>query len=357
MPLWITRKSARGLAAAALFPILVTGFGAGSAAAATAGSAAPALVIISSTNIGTAAGIGSETFAESPNGIVYYSQGSAVNHVCPPQRAIRPDRCFRRGRMPVTIPRAASSKQPILALAATTTALFTQVGLTVTEYSEPSGAVVRHWTLTSPVKPVTSAGLLIVGSTLWSWTDWATDRSGFEYARVSRIVTSSAAVHVVSDSAYPRDMAADPAGLYFEVTRRSAGYLAHATPSGTVTYRKQPAVDAPLALSGGHVNVLEAGSSGVSVDVFSATSLRLISSKRVSADDRSIAASTLGLLVLAQPCSSVSCSGATVSLLNASTGKATGTLVVPHAYLLLAGPLAEVIQVSGKKLVLLRLGG
>ena len=82
-----------------------------------------------------------------------------------------------------------------MAVAANQTDLFVQTGLTVTEYRLSNGSKVKHWTLSSPVVPITSAGLLAVGGAVWSWTDWGTDESGFEYATVSRIVVSGSATH------------------------------------------------------------------------------------------------------------------------------------------------------------------
>jgi hypothetical protein len=57
--------------------------------------------------------------------------------------------------------------RPVLALAASSSKLFVETGLTVTEYNRSGGAKVRHWTLTSPVTPITIAGLLVAGHTLW----------------------------------------------------------------------------------------------------------------------------------------------------------------------------------------------
>ena len=322
--------------------------------AAPAASAGPDLTIMSSTDIGSAAGVGTDVFAETPAGGLYVASGTTVQHACGRTRSgigrhARPERCR------VALPRGSAARKRIIALAATSSDIFVQIGLTVTERSEPSGKPVRHWTLTSPA-PVTSAGLLVAGTTLWSWTDWATDSSGFEFARISRISTKSSAVHVVNKLAFPGDVAAGAAGLYFEAQRGSSGELAHVTPSGHVTYRRSRTVDAPLALSGGRVDMLAFGTHGVSVDTFSATSLALLSSKPVSDSDRVIAGTSLGLLVLTQPCPAIACANASVSLLDAATGAASGTVTVPHARVLLPGPVAEVISVSGGKLVLNVLG-
>ena len=222
--------------------------------------------------------------------------------------------------------------------------LFVETGLRVTEYSRATGSPVRHWTLTSAAAPVTAAGLDVVGGTVWAWTDWATDGSGFQYAQIDRIQTSSPAVHVVDKDAFPGDMSADGAGLYFETVRGTTDDLALASPTtSAVRYRKAP-VDAPLALAGGRVDLLSFGASTADVLSYNASTLALVSAKRVPETDGSISGTGLGLLVLNQPCRAFPCSAATVGRLNPATGATTGALSVPGGYQLLDGP--AVIEAS-----------
>ena len=281
-------------------------------------------------SLGTTSNVFGDAFTEAPNGAVFFSRGSVVYVV--------------EGNQAPAI--ALHAGDPVLALAANSADLFVQTGLRVTEYSRSDGAHVRHWTLTSPVTPVTSAGLYAVGSTVWSWTDWATDESGFEYATISRIHTSSPAVHVVDTSAYPADMSADSAGLYFETQHGVNGYLGHANPaSSTVRLRKAP-VDAPLALAHGRVNELASGSTSEHLYSYNASTLAFVSAKKVPEKDAAIAGTGLGLLVLAQGCNGFPCSAATVGQLNVSTGGTWGALPTPGGYQLLTGPSAAVIEVS-----------
>jgi hypothetical protein len=344
--------SVRKLLAPAAIPVAVglalaglTSAQAAQAAPASAGSAAgpaaPGLHATARIALGSATGVVNDIVTEAPNGAVFYSRGSVVYVV--------------DGNSAPKVALHAGKK--VIALAANASELFVQTGLRVTAYRRSSGAALRHWTLTSPVTPITSAGLYAVAGTLWSWTDWATDRSGFEFAKVSRISVAGSAVATVATQAYPGDMAADSTGLYFEGQRGSSGYLGHATPSGVVRRVKKPAtfLNAPLALAGGRVNLLSFGTH-VYISSYRAATLALAFSKRVSASDRSIAGTVLGLLVLAQPCSGISCSSASISKLNAATGSTTGALGVPHAQLLLAGPSAGVIEVSHGTLYLVRVG-
>lgn len=336
----------RGLASAAvpaMAGLVIAGFGSllPSAQAATSSpamAAGPGLHKTARIALGSASSVFSDAFTEAPNGAVFYSRGSVV-HVVDGTSA--PHVALRAGRT-------------VLALAANSADFFVQTGLRVTEYRRSNGQNLRHWTLTSPRTPLTSAGLIAVGGTLWSWTDWATDSSGFEFAKVARIETSASAVHVVATQAYPGDMAANSAGLYFEGQRGANGYLGHATPAGSVRRHQQTVVDAPLALSAGRVDLLSFRSH-IFIDSYSGTTLARLSSRRVAGSDRSIADTGAGLLVLAQPCASISCASATVSELSVAHGTSSGTLGVPDADFLLPGPSAAVIEVSGGTMFLVRI--
>jgi hypothetical protein len=282
--------------------------------------------------------------AEAPNGSLYFSVGKdvyAVNGTSSPSLVV-------------------SAGRTVIALAATTSDVFVQTGLTVFEYSKHSGYV-GQWKLSSPVTPVTSAGLYVAGHTVWSWTDWATDTSGFEYATVSEFSTSSSKVRLVNKGdAFPADMAADPAGLYYEAVnpRGVKGFLEFTSPSGGTAHHTTTDVDAPLALASGKVDLLAVGSNGhPDVNSFSASTLKQVGSREVAGTDRNIAGTTAGLVVLAEPCAGLACAGATVSVLNPATGSATGTVTVPDAAELLPGPVPEVITDVRGEAYLVRLAG
>jgi len=163
------------------------------AAGAQATSRATATPALHGTRIalGATSGLYGNAFTEAPNGTVFFSRGSVIYAV-------------EGNRAPVI---ALHAGRTVLALGATDSDLFVETGLLVTEYTRATGSQVRHWTLTSPAA-VTSAGLDVVGGTVWAWTDWATDGSGFQYAQVDRIHPSSSAVHVVDKDAFPADIAA-----------------------------------------------------------------------------------------------------------------------------------------------------
>jgi hypothetical protein len=276
--------------------------------------------------LGATSGLYGNAFTEAPNGTVFFSRGAVVYAV-------------EGNHAPGIALHAGAS---VLALAASDADLFVQTGLRVTEYSRANGRPVTHWTLSSPVSPVTSAGLYVVGSTVWAWTDWATDGSGFQYAQVDRMHLSSSAVHVVDKSAFPGDMSADAAGLYFETVRGVTDDLARANPTTSAVQYRQAPVDAPLALAGGRVDLLAFGTNTADVLSYNASTLALVSSRRVPEKDAAIDGTGLGLLVLAPGAS------ATVGVLNVGTGGTSPTLSTPGAYQLLNGPaVIEATDVHG----------
>jgi hypothetical protein len=319
-----------GATALALAGLVATAAGAQATSRATATPALHGTRIA----LGATSGLYGNAFTEAPNGTVFFSRGSVVYAV-------------EGNRAPVI---ALHAGRTVLALGANDSDLFVETGLLVTEYSRATGGQLRHWTLTSPFGPVTSAGLDVVGDTVWAWTDWATDRSGFQYAQVNRIHTSNSAVRVVDKDAFPGDISADGAGLYFETVHGVTDDLARANPTtSAVQYGKAP-VDAPLALAGGRVDLLEFGTSAADVLSYNASTLALVSSKRVPETDDSIVGTGLGLLVLAQPCRGFPCSSATVGRLNPATGGTSGALSTPGAYQLLNGPaIIEASAVHGTR--------
>src|SRR6202044_3502359 len=119
----------------------------------------------------------SYVLTEAPNGNVYYSRGSVVYLV-------------KGDHSPVAALRASG---PVLAVTANSSDLFVEVGNKVSAYALSNGHRLRAWTLPS-IATVTSAGLYTVGATVWAFTDWATDESGFEYANVDRFSPSSPTV-------------------------------------------------------------------------------------------------------------------------------------------------------------------
>lgn len=294
---------------------------------AQAASRGPALHAGPKISLGSTSNVFAQSFTQAPDGAVYYSHGSVVSVV-------------KGNAAPKTAVHAGHAVQ---ALAASSSDLFVETGLTVTEYRRSDYKALRHFTLSTPVKPITEAGLISgAGNTLWSWTDWATDESGFEFATVSRINTATSAVHVVSKYGFPSPdgYAADSNGLYFQSNPPSGTYLDNATPGGALHARKLSVAEGnPLVLIGGKVELLVFGHH-VTVNTYS-SSLAPLTSEQVSVNDATLASADFGLAVL-----SGSGAALTVSKLNPATGAASGGVHVTGAAVLLSGPDADVIEVS-----------
>jgi hypothetical protein len=326
----------RGRLAGAVIPALALGI-AGIVVAQSGAQAAPrtpALHAGPKIALGTTSNILRNAFAEAPDGSVFYSRGAVVYVVS-------------GNSVPKTVLHAGGT---VVAIAASASDLFVQTGLTVTEYRKSNDSKVRHWTLPRLPAPVTMAGLFVEGGTLWSWTDWQTDSSGLEFATVTRIATSRSAVHLVTRLAFPQAMDANSSGLYFESSSRgqTSSFLAHATPSGSVSYRKQAAIrfgPLPLAVLTGRIDVLTF-TPHAGVNSYSSKTLALVSSRRVAAQDSGIAATGVGLVVLGQVCHGSTCSKPTVSNFNAATGSTSGAVRVPDAFELVAGLYPVVIEIS-----------
>jgi hypothetical protein len=329
----------KGLTAAALPAVAALGAaGLAIAAPAQAASTAPAqagLHVAGTVDLGRLGNSFSYVFSEDPHGNVYYARGPVVYEV-------------KGDHSPVTALRASG---PVLAVAATSSDLFVDVGHTVSAYARSDGRRLRTWTLPGS-ETFTSAGLYPVGTTVWAYTDWATDESGFEYANVDRFSLSSPAVHSVSaNNAYPADMAADSAGLYYEGIAGAgiSDYVFRAPPSGSPRRHADTDIDAPLALAAGNVYLLaihENQNGHTYLDAFRGSTLGSVFSLRVSDSDTDVAGTGLGLLLLG---------GNKVSLLNPGNGHAVVTLSVPGEATLVPGPSAAVVTVSHSVTYLLRL--
>ncbi|MGD0219843.1 MAG: hypothetical protein ABSC73_05205 [Acidimicrobiales bacterium] len=273
-------------------------------------------------------------FAEAPNDTVYFASGSAV-------RAVRGD------AKPTVLFRAAG---PVLALAATNGDLYVEVGTRITEYKLPRLARQRSWVLPRAVMRPTSAGLFPSSAVLWSWSDWATDESGFEYATVSAISPSTSSVRLVDSNAYPADIAASSAGLYYETFVGTKDYLARATASGgRELSAPTPDVDAPLALGPGYVALFPTRETGASyVDEFSAATLAELHTSRLGLATAAVVGTASGVLAVESPCSSPACPSAKVVWVDAADGAETGGISVPDAQRLLDGTHpAAVAEVNG----------
>jgi hypothetical protein len=320
-----------GLAAAGLaFAPAAQAAGTAPARAASAG-----LHVTGKVSLGRLGPSFSYVLSEAPNGNVYYSRGSVVYLV-------------KGDHAPAVALRASG---PVLAVAASSSDLLVDVGRKVSAYALSDGRLLRTWTLPGS-EPVTSAGLYPVGTTVWAYTDWATDESGFQYANVDRFSLSSPAVHLVSaNNAYPADMAAGPGGLYYEGIAGTGDYVFRAPPSGALRRHADVDIDAPLALAAGNPYLLaihENQGGNTYLDAFRGSTLGTLFSYRVADSDTDIAGTGIGLLLLG---------AGKVSLLDTANGHAGAPLSVPGAAILVPGPSAAVVTVSHSTTYLLRLAG
>jgi hypothetical protein len=291
-------------------------------------------------SLGTTSHFFDSVFTEAPNGNVFFTKGGSTIYV-------ESGGSVRASLIP-------SSR--VLGLAANASDLFVLTGHTVTEYTRSHGSYVRHWSLAKPVHP-TIGGLFAVGSTVWAWIAAEPDGAGFQPGRLYRISSSSSAVHVADRNVNLTGMAADATGIYYQNLSGGTDHLAHVTPSGTRTVVSIGSSIESAALWGGTLNLLTVHepSGNWYVEDYNPSTLGSLSSPaRVSNSDTSVAGTNLGLLVLKQVCGHSTCTSTSVSLLSDS-GSVSGTLKLPHAEDLLAGPYGDVIENSGGHLYLVKL--
>jgi hypothetical protein len=159
---------------------------------------------------------------------------------------------------------------------------------------------------------------------------------------------------VSANNAYPLDAAANAGGFYYEAVRGNGtnGYLVRVTPRGSVHKVTDTHLSGPLALASGRVDVLAERynrGAGLYLDSYREYTLAHVTSRRVSLAYFGIAGTGAGLLAVRTL--------GMVSRLNATTGAVLATVSVPGASMLLAGPAAAVIAVSGGSISLVRLAG
>lgn len=333
----VLRKGLPTAALAVIAGLAATGLAiatpAQAASTAPARAASAGLHVTGMVDLGRLGSSFSYVLSEAPDGNVYYSRGSVVYVV-------------KGDHAPVAVLQASG---PVLAVAANSSDLLVDVGRKVSAYAQSDGRRLRTWTLPS-IAPATSAGLYVVGTTVWAFTDWATDESGFEYANVDQFSLSSPAVRSVSaNDAYPGDMAADSAGLYYEGIAGIGDYVFRALSSGSPRRHADVDIDAPLALAAGNVYLLAVHQNQgghTYLDAFGGSTLGVLFSDRVSDGDDDIAGTGIGLLLLG---------AGKVSLLDTGNGHAVTALSVPGAVRLVPGPSAAVVTLTNSTDYLVRL--
>jgi hypothetical protein len=279
-------------------------------------------------------------FAQAPNDTVYFSSGSVVKAV-------------KGNAAPVVVAHAAGK---VLALAATNSALYVEVGSTITEYALPGMAVHKKWSWPNPGAKPTTAGLFPEPAALWVWTDWATDQSGFEYALAIEISAGNS-LKFLDGRAFPGDMAANSTGLYYETVVGSKDYLANLANNGTRNLSAPTKdSDAPLALSGGDLAVFPIKGAGVPyVDEFSTSTLSELHSSHLKVMTTAVVGTTSGVLAIEFPCHGYVCPSSRVVQVNPATGAETSGIVVPDAEHLLFGTHPSAVADTSGKAYLVRL--
>jgi hypothetical protein len=309
----------------------------------TTTSGAGAVGLAGSVKLGVATAINNEqVITQGPNGDIYFAEDKTVKIV-------------KGLASPATFLHASAL---IIALDATTSSLFVETQTSISEYALPSGSFAGSWNLPSGIAPsrLMEGGISVVGSHLWTWTDWETDESGYEYSSVTEFNTSTWSSTVIAkNSADPTDDAASSLG-YFYLNRDR---FVRGEPSGkqlrsAVT---ADASDAPVATWGATAWIVATREpSGTDfLDTYNATTMVRTNTAHLAHETWGILGTSGGLLAITTASSSTNPALEYVVSLNDHTGSATDLVKVPNAVTLLAGPTVAVVVQRGADIYIDRL--
>jgi hypothetical protein len=238
----------------------------------------------------------------------------------------------------------------VLALCVTSADLYVETANSIVEYTVPGGTRVGSWPLPSGLGPSknTSAGMSVEGAHLWTWTDWATDESGYEYGSVVEFNTTTWSNKILDkESANPGDVAVSSLGYFYLANDR----VVRAEPGGTQlkSAKTGDASDAPVAVLGNtiYLDATREPSGNNVIDSFSASTMQLQHAKQVPTTTYGILGTPLGLVGIHTHGANGSIHD--VVLINATSGAETDAVNVPGAASLLFGTTMSAIgEVSGE---------
>jgi hypothetical protein len=193
--------------------------------------------------------------------------------------------------------------------------------------------------------------MAVVGGQLWTWTDWATDESGYEYSSITQFSTATWVSKVIAkNSASPTDATASSLG-YFYLNRDR---FVRGEPSGT-QIRSSVTGDAsegPVATWGSNAWLLAVRepSGDNYLDTYNASTMTRTRAVHLTHETWGILGTSGGLLGIESLTASSSTTDEYVVSLNDHTGVATALVRVPGAHYLLAGPTVVVLVTRGSDL-------
>jgi hypothetical protein len=247
-----------------------------------------------------------------------------------------------------------SAPAAVLATCATASELFVETATAIREYSLPGGTFVGTWSLPSGLGPskVTSAGIAVIGDHLWTWTDWATDESGYEYGSVVEFNTTTWSSKVLDrEMVDPADVAANAQGYFFLAGNR----VVRVEPSGKLleSPKSPDASDAPLAAIGGSVYLVTIrGNNKYYLDTYRTSTMTRTRSVMVPSTTYGLLGTPNGLLGIHAGSSHTVTSVVTI---NPTTGAESHAVTASGATALIEGTTVSVVAVIRGEMYLDRL--
>jgi hypothetical protein len=331
---------------AASSPASQTPAAGGSVSPTASSPATPAgLKVAADISLGAAPAKGQPVFAEAPDGTVFYAAGPVVMVV-------------ESDSAPAVAEHAGAT---VLGLGASATTLYVVTAKDLVAYGRTSGNQTGRWALTgSPGTPTTAGVAAGDDGTVWVWTDWATDQSGYEYATVYVVRAGTHTATRLSQTAEPGTLVTDGINAYFLQSSQASqeASLVEWQDATGQDVTGDPAPNQSLAtFSQGRVVLYQAGSglheyapaattgSGPRVSGFARTAV---------SDPVGFAATSSGLLFLT--CTAAHC--ATVTQISQTTGAAGQSVAIAgsdHAAWTMLGPAPAVVTSASGQLRLIRL--
>lgn len=314
--------------------------------AASSSPAAPAgLKVSADISLGAAPAKGQPVFAEAPDGTVFYAAGPVVMVV-------------EGDNAPAV---AEHTGATVLGLGASASTLYVVTAKDLIAYGRTSGNQTGRWALTgSPGTPTTAGVAAGDDGTVWAWTDWATDQSGYEYATVYVVRAGTHTATRLSQTAEPGSLVTDGINAYFLQSSQDSqeASLVEWQDATGQDATGDPAANQSLAtFSQGRVVLYQAGSglheyapaaspgSGPRLSGFTRTAVT---------DPVGFAATSSGLLFLT--CTTAHCATLTqVSQTTGAEGQSVAIAGSDHAAWTMLGPAPAVVTSASGQLRLIRL--
>jgi hypothetical protein len=234
----------------------------------------------------------------------------------------------------------------VLAIAATSANLYIETAKSISEYELAGAPWEGSWNLPAGIAPsaITQAGMSIDNGHLWTWTDWSTDESGYEYASITEVPSLMTWTDdvIAKNTAAPGDVAVSSLGYFYLNNDR----FVRGEPNGTQVRSSVTgdASEARVATWGttAWLLAIRGANSANYLDTYNATNMTRTRAVHLTHETWGILGTASGLWAIENHTVPTGSDAYVVSV-NDHTGAETELVDVPGAVTLLSGPKAAVL--------------